>query len=92
MAVHDNRLALCPVNAGERFGGGGGSHLTSVTPGDNDATTYTGVRTASADLIAVGSVTAAVPVSAWWQLARWQLDQKCCMYRFIARRSLAAAV
>ena len=87
MVVLDNRLALCPVNAGERFEGGGGSHLTGAAPGDNDATLYTGVRTASAHLIAVDSVTAAAHV-----VARWQLDQKCCMVRFIARRSLAAAV
>lgn len=87
MVVLDNRLALCPVNAGERFGGGGRSHLTGVTPGDNDATVYTGFRTASADLIADCSATAVVH-----GVARWQLDQKCCMYGFIARRSLAAAV
>lgn len=89
MVVLDNRLALRPVNAGARFGGGGGggNHLTGAAPGDNDATLYTGVRTASADLIAVGSATTAVRV-----MARWQLDQKCCMYRFIARRILAAAV
>ena len=87
MVVLDNRLALRPVNAGVRFGGGGGNHLTGAAPGDNDATLYTGVRTASADLIAVGSVTTAVRV-----VARWQLDQKCCMYRFIAGGILAAAV